>query len=103
MPGWKQMISKKWKVPDFLFYKSTGGLRAPTDGGGHMELIYSVVKADQTGVYYTYDPLEALGVTMGRGRPLISCHQAVNTQGQTFLVLPGGKYIKVVVKGSDSN
>ena len=60
-------------------------------------LIYSVVKADQTAQYYTRDPLQALDAVAGLDRPLVSCHQAVSAQGQTFLGLPGGKHVKVEV------
>lgn len=65
-----------------------------------MHLVYSVVKADQTGQYYTHDPLEALGDT---GRPLVTCHQAINMQGQTFLVLPGNNRVKVEVRKSGNH
>ena len=68
-----------------------------------MDLIYSVVKADQTGQYYTRDPLEAMGVTADPERTLVSCHQGVNVRGQTYLVLPGGKYIKVEVRKIGAN
>ena len=61
-------------------------------------LIYSVVKQDQTGQYYTRDPLEALGAVQMVGGPMVTCHPARNINGDTFLVLPGKKHIKVEVK-----
>lgn len=67
-------------------------------------LIYSVVKGDQTGQYYTRDPLEALAA-LTSGAALVTCYPSIDTSGETYLALPGNNYILIEVNknGFDRN